>query len=91
PFFGKNRSDKKDGTPLIFEVRGHDVNVSLCDDEPLAKLIFYRMSEDSKFKKLVKMGNNIDLYNEQTLQLSGIFDDWPKKIKIHEDGRVEEL
>ena len=43
-FFGKNRKDKKEGTPLILEVRGHDVNVSLQDKEKMARLIFYRMS-----------------------------------------------
>jgi dCTP deaminase len=47
PFFGHRKDeDAKKGTPLIFEVRGHDVNVMLNNNEKLAKLTFYRMSED---------------------------------------------
>lgn len=47
PMWGLRREDKKIGTPLIFEVRGHQVNVSLADTERLANLTFYRMSEDA--------------------------------------------
>jgi hypothetical protein len=31
---------------VIFEVRGHDIDVSLRDCEKMARLEFYRMSED---------------------------------------------
>jgi len=68
PYFGFDRKDGIDGTPLIFEVRGHDVNVSLADNEKLAKLIFYRMSET------VSPGQNpAGDYGKQTLKLSKIF------------------
>jgi hypothetical protein len=69
---------------LIFEVRGHDVNVSLGDGEPLAKLLFYRMSENAK-------PNDDDRdYNDQILELSKYFDKWPDKQQIHKnsDGTV---
>jgi deoxycytidine triphosphate deaminase len=75
PFFGRERKDKRTGTPLIFEVRGHDVKVTLTDGEKMARLIFYRMSEDCKAprdpKKRRKSG-----YEDQTLKLSGFFTLW---------------
>ena len=54
PFFGLDRKDGEEGTPLIFEVRGHNVDVSLVDGERMAKLIFYRMSENAEEKKKTK-------------------------------------
>lgn len=81
PCFGRERSDDTIGTPLIFEVRGHDVHVSLSHGEQLAKLIFYRMSQDVECK-------NSD-YNEQSLKLSNVFGDWPVNIELKkEDGSV---
>ncbi|KAA3609903.1 MAG: hypothetical protein D8M58_08330 [Calditrichaeota bacterium] len=65
PYFGYNTG----GTPLIFEVRGHDVDVNLCDNEPLAKLHFYRMS---KVCKDVSDG----VYYNQVLKLSKYFKEW---------------
>lgn len=83
PFFGKNRKDGKKGTPLIFEVRGHNINVNLVDDEKLARLEFFRMSKDSveettttqksSKKQETKESNG---YNEQELKLSRFFKDW---------------
>ena len=59
------------GTPLIFEIRGHDVDVVLRDNEKMARLTFYRMSEDC---------NEGDCdptpYENQTLKLSKFFSDW---------------
>lgn len=69
PWFGWLRDDAE-GTPLIFEVRGHDVNVSLADGEKLAKLIFYRMSQDA-----AEPDSEIS-YGKQTLQLSKFFGEW---------------
>jgi dCTP deaminase len=46
PWFGMNREDRKEGTPLIFEVRGHDLPTVLGHKEKLARLEFYRMSQD---------------------------------------------
>jgi len=70
PLFGNERQDKKRGTPLIFEVRGHDVQVTLTDEEKMAHLTFYRMSENCK-----AIDEKSD-YEEQTLQLSGFFARW---------------
>jgi len=89
PFFGK-RDDGEPGTPLIFEVRGHQINVSLADGERMANLIFYRMSEDCG--KPEKGDNPEDPYNTQTLQLSKFFRGWPKPParleRISDDGIV---
>lgn len=71
PLFGYNRTDGKVGTPLIFEVRGHNVNVSLVDGERMAKLTFYRMSQDAVQDAETDMS-----YNDQELQLSKFFADW---------------
>ncbi|MDB5158368.1 MAG: 2-deoxycytidine 5-triphosphate deaminase [Mucilaginibacter sp.] len=75
PFFGETRNDEKKGTPLIFEVRGHNVKVNLTDGEKLARLVFYRMSEDC-----FEEGDNqeLTLYNNQELTLSKYFDKWTK-------------
>ncbi|MGA1998769.1 MAG: 2'-deoxycytidine 5'-triphosphate deaminase [Terriglobales bacterium] len=84
PLFGLRRKDGKKGTPLIFEVRGHQVNVSLADGERMANLTFYRMSQDA-------IGDSDPTeYEDQTLQLSKLFDKWPEKLKrISADGTVE--
>ncbi|MBI4460284.1 MAG: 2'-deoxycytidine 5'-triphosphate deaminase [Acidobacteria bacterium] len=92
PFFGKKRPDKPAGTPLIFEVRGHQVDVSLAHGERMARLIFYRMSEDCAERKadssIEKRSKNP--YQDQSLQLSKFFRDWPPKLeRISEDGIVE--
>jgi dCTP deaminase len=74
PFFGHRKNgDAKKGTPLIFEVRGHDVNVVLNNNEKLAKLTFYRMSQDCEGPDVEKLSP----YNEQILKLSTFFDDFP--------------
>ena len=86
PFFGSGREkNDKAGTPLIFEVRGHDVDVSLKDGEKMARLTFYRMSQPCVRKK------KKDSYNEQTLKLSAIFADWPDEIKVEKDGTVKKI
>ena len=78
PFFGKDREDKKEGTPLIFEVRGHNINVNLVNDERLARLAFYRMSKDCKKPEPedYEEDEKKDDYNEQELRLSKFFGDW---------------
>ncbi len=80
PWFGKDRKDKQIGTPLIFEVRGHDVNVSLGNGEKMAWLTFYRMSEDSTKP-------DDDSYNNQTLELSRLF----KKPSQKKRGRAKKM
>jgi dCTP deaminase len=94
PRFGTERTDKKEGTPLIFEVRGHQVNVSLADGERMANLIFYRMSKDSpekveEKKKARKRRKKKKAYENQTLQLSKFFKNWPGRLKKNGDGTVE--
>ena len=87
PLFGRKRSDSQRGTPLIFELRGHQVDVSLAHGEKMANLIFYRMSEDCQEKEKPSQ------YKDQGLQLSKpFFGDWPKKLqRINEDGIVEPI
>jgi dCTP deaminase len=77
PFFGRERKDGETGTPLIFEVRGHDIEVILNDGEKLARLDFYRMSEDCEpRKKEEAMGEPEEDYGSQTLKLSNFFAPW---------------
>jgi len=77
PYFGySDKSEHQPGTPLIFEVRGHDVDVVLNNNEPLARLQFYRMSQDCSEEPDPKM---ISPYNNQTLRLSQFFEDFPEK------------
>lgn len=86
PFFGFHRSDGRVGTPLIFEVRGHDLNVNLIHRERLARLTFYRMSEDAKPDENAPQQKE---YNDQELKLSGYFGEWPKALRRNQDGSVE--
>jgi hypothetical protein len=55
-------------------VCGHDVDVVLNDNEPLARLQFYRMSQDCAFPPDPK---KLSPYSGQTLKLSQFFDDFP--------------
>lgn len=94
PLFGKGRKDGKIGTPLIFEVRGHNFPVNLDHAEVMARLIFYRMSIDAPAPKQASAVappessagaaertpiSPTSPYNEQDLQLSGFFSSWPAK------------
>ena len=71
PGFGWKRNDGKRGTPLIFEVRGHSVPVSLCDGEVLARLQFFRMSSTPDVATLLDTS-----YGGQELKLSKYFQEW---------------
>jgi dCTP deaminase len=84
PFFGGERTDSQRGTPLIFEVRGHDVDVSLRHREKMARLEFYRMSEDSEKAP----GRQDDPYAAQTLKLSTYFGRWPERATRSDAGVV---
>lgn len=90
PFFGLYREDGKQGTPLIFEVRGHQVPVSLGDAEKMATLIFYRMSEDPPDLTEDEIRKEAKGYGSQDLKLSTRFKDWPKHIKRNSDGTIVE-
>jgi dCTP deaminase len=72
PGFGSER-DK--GTPIIFEVRGHNVKVRLRDGETLARVKFYRMSQDCSPECLKRKKT---VYGDQELKLSKYFRDWGK-------------
>jgi dCTP deaminase len=86
PFFGREREDGRLGTPLIFEVRGHDIDVSLRDGEKLARLVFYRMSKASEKR------NEKSPYSAQTLQLSKFFEKkWPEQLQDCGDGLVRPI
>lgn len=94
PHFGYHRSDSQVGTPLIFEVRGHNVDVNLLDGETMARLRFFRMSEDvaeddddSEESEECKEEEK-SRYDDQTLQLSKFFAAWPREVEIDESGRV---
>ena len=73
------------GDALIFEVRGHDLNVSLIHREKLARLTFYRMSEDAKAEE---SSGDKTVYNEQELKLSSYFGDWPDALTANADGSI---
>jgi dCTP deaminase len=81
PCFGQGRIDIN-GTPLIFEVRGHNVDVNLAHKERLAKLVFYRMSMDAKDEDGEKS------YHNQELQLSKFFSPWPLQMTADAQGNV---
>jgi dCTP deaminase len=91
PYFGLFREDGKKGTPLIFEVRGHQVPVSLADKEKMANLIFYRMSEDAPKLSEEEEKKEARGYGSQDLKLSKFFAEWPDNIKRNDDGTVEAI
>lgn len=87
PFFGKNRKCGEPGTPLIFEVMGHNIPVFLNHKERLAKLNFYRMSEVAQFEE----EEEDEEYNNQELKLSKCFAPWPENCSLLEDGTIINL
>ena len=91
PHFGLLRDDGTKGTPLIFEVRGHQVQVSLADKEKMANLIFYRMSEDAPEPTPEEKKKGQEGYGNQDLKLSNFFDNWPKKLKRSSNGTIEAI
>jgi len=68
PYFGAVRADDRKGTPLIFEVRAHTVDVILRHGEVLASILFYGMSEPAERPEP-------DDYSDQELKLSKVFRD----------------
>ena len=78
PWFGRNRDDGR-GTPIIFEVRGHDFSAVLLDKEKMARLTFYRMSEAA-------IQPDKSEYDSQELQLSKFFADYPDRLEWGENG-----
>lgn len=71
PHFGKNRDDKnKKGTPITFEVRGHNVPTILTDEIPLGNVRFLRMSRPADEPDMKRS------YEQQELNLSKCFKPW---------------
>jgi dCTP deaminase len=89
PYFGLFREDGAQGTPLIFEVRGHQVPVSLADEEKMANLIFYRMSEDALPLTKKQKADEAKGYGSQDLKLSNFFGDFPTHLRRGGQGDVE--
>jgi dCTP deaminase len=89
PYFGLFREDATRGTPLIFEVRGHQVPVSLANGEKMANLVFYRMSEDALELSHDQQNAEGKGYGSQDLTLSAFFGNWPEKMKRNVNGSVE--
>jgi dCTP deaminase len=90
PLFGERRTDGIRGTPLMFEVRGHQVDVSLANKEKLANLKFYRMSKDVPENPPNDMPSiKPTPYENQRLQLSKFFGQWPDKLRRNGDDTVE--
>jgi dCTP deaminase len=69
PYFGCFRADKK-GTPIIFEVRGHNVPTILTHEIPLGNVRFLRMSQPAEEPKKKSS------YEDQELALSRCFKTW---------------
>jgi dCTP deaminase len=69
PYFGHSRDDKR-GTPIIFEVRGHNVPTILTHEIPLGNVRFLRMSQPATKPKAKPS------YEEQELTLSKCFKAW---------------
>lgn len=62
PGFGLNTPG---GSPLVFEIRGHDVDMVLFHGDVVAELRYYPMSEPTELKD--------STYQKQELTLSKIF------------------
>lgn len=79
PYFGY---DRKEGTPLIFEVRGHNLNTILRGGDALAKVYFLRMSHKAKPDE---KGQG---YNTQELKLSACFGEWTPQARPSQNVAV---
>ena len=76
PTFGSSNKDEygnPKGTPLTFEVRGHNVKAILRDGETLAHLHYYWMSRGCTEEEDDSKDDG-----KQELQLSKVFKEWPK-------------
>jgi dCTP deaminase len=68
PYFGRLRDDGI-GTPIIFEVRGHNGPTILTHEIPLGNVRFLRMSKPAREPKPAD-------YDKQELKLSRCFKNW---------------
>ena len=68
PYFGRMHNSDK-GTPIIFEVRGHNGPTILTQEVPLGNVRFLRMSKPAQKPKSPS-------YEEQELKLSKCFKKW---------------
>jgi dCTP deaminase len=67
PWFGASRQN---GTPIIFEVRGHNIPTILRDGLQLGKVMFRRMSKEAP------RPTETPQYETQELKLSSCFSKW---------------
>ena len=67
PWFGSTREE---GTPIIFEVRGHNIPTILRDGLQLGKVMFRRMS------RVTQSSDENPQYEKQELKLSSCFKPW---------------
>lgn len=70
PNFGYYREK---GTPVIFELRSHDIRNILRDGESIAEISFYRMSEPSELSEQRIKELRQDRYTCQEIELSKYF------------------
>lgn len=87
PWFG-HRDDSEEGTPLIFEIRGHGGScVSIADGEPIGHLQFFDMSQPAL------KPDTSSAYTGQRLQASTFFRPWPDRLSWIDpqtaEGRVK--
>ena len=71
PFFGWSRET---GSPLMFEVRGHNIPTILTHGIPLGNVSFKRMS---RYEPEPEDESDYGHYEQQELKLSKCFKDWP--------------
>ncbi|NQT34150.1 2'-deoxycytidine 5'-triphosphate deaminase [bacterium] len=64
------------GIPLIFEIRGHNVDTFLRDGERIARIKYYRMSKQLKNLENLKKEAKKEDYQKQDQFLSKIFKKW---------------
>ncbi len=65
--------------------------VSLADEEKMANLIFYRMSEDAPELTEEEKKKEAKGYGSQDLKLSKFFAEWQEHIKRNNDGTIETI
>jgi len=81
PYFGNLRveDDQIIGTPLTFEIRGHNVTTYLRNGERIARIKYHRVSEPYKLEGEELEKQKRDQYQLQELQLAKYFKKWEEE------------
>ena len=66
----------EDGIPLIFEIRGHNVDTFLRDGERIARIKYYRMSKPIDVTSELRSKETTEDYQKPDQFLSKIFKKW---------------